>query len=977
MVRTVMNPATGERIAVGSERYYELLATGRVRDSGGGVLQPLVRAVDDLEVRVHRIQDPSNQSEEDRDTILRFPASQRTADAVNAYVAGAPWDTTIGPLLENQFLRDNATDLTIGPFHFRRNANDPYGALQAVDIDFHMFLRMVQRERERNLRADNPLRIPYTNIDLNPGSDAMCVARFLGVETRPRSLTGMLILAQSRDIPVVAYDILGNERCRSHPDADNRPDVHRCIVYADHVYPITFGTEPKRIDGPLRFIEEEYPDRMTPPDAFQRLVYLEKNAMVYEQTRSLLIANTGQYDGIWMPRRPTTEDWMGPLIRAVPECVWDEATMSMFAQGTSVLSYSATCIREQTGQSLDRFATIDMSKCYYNVMRYLCDQVAFPMLGANVFTRFVPFDPSKDKDDAVAFYLVQEDLREYGITRNLLPYVTLNLLRKHGVRVTPFAICHMVSLGMNVGKKLAQAMEDHVGSSAERQKKVARVVGIWGITSRTYTQRFELCSHEPNRGPSDDEVAYYTTRYPDWHLEGRYMRRISDKLCLMNRFHAYVSILHYANFVVLQKLFEIREDTGRMPVKIRVDSLTYQDTPFTRAKDLLEPFMHSQRLKWWYEPIVAWKPEDPKYAPTDPSPVHLSLQDQPRNQRNVCFVGPPGTGKTTRAIREYGDVIDFYVCYSNRGRVRLSAMAGVPLDRCKTVHGLFGVWDTRINPNISTLSHLRDATVLLDEGQAVNRTMWGWFVMAMAQLNTRLITCMDPDQVSPVKDMEDKAIPIAPFMGRVIRLLHNYRNDDALIEARQQVLAGTYRATLTPLSDDTVWTRQNIAYYRKTCEIVNKDVTWRLGLAVGDPATRYLVRKPWRKTLVRGDVVVYDGRCLCGDAVVGAYVYLTAGELIDMMRRGILDWGYCLTVHSTVGATLDGPVTFWDWDDHDMDPSSVRVRYTAITRVRSLDGCVFRSSPSTSKRPREEQEQPPTSSFRSPTAEPDDPPLSA
>lgn len=946
--RRVMDLTSGRRVRVGSAEYNELLRSGRARDMGGETLQPLMRASDDFAIQVYEIWDPSRQARSIRNTLIVLPGSQALADAVNAYVAGGRWDQTIGPFIPNAFMRANIANFAIGPFRFDRNDNDLDGEVDEVTIDVGTLNRMMRLDRMRNLRADAPLRLPFTNIDLNAGDDGMCVGRFLGTDVEPTTLQGMLDKATEMRLMVEVYDVLGGLRTDNHQEVTLRTAVappSRCVVYGDHVYPIMWGKEPELVEGPMRFVAEEAPELLFPPDAFERRLWLDHRVMCYKDTGKTYVANTPTMDGVWMRLRPATEEWMRDVIRLPRECVWDPATLDTFVRGTSVLAMSLPCIRatNPNHDPLDGFVTIDMSKCYYWACWAVLNAERFSLpFSVDVHTRFVPCDDKLgDNLRRDAFYLVQENLRHLGLLRNLLPGYTIKLLRANNVTVTVYAECVMRRVnGWQRGalKKITDVTSPPVAEFEARRKAFATVVGIWSITTDDEQREIELCSHVDGQEVGLEEKLYYASRYPDWKLvDGWRFQRVSSTPRLYNRAHAWVAVVHMANHLCLEKLFQIkRECVGWAPVKIHVDSLTYAFSPFHRRKEELAPYLQHDVLRSFAEAPWHWKFEEPKLAVTPPSSVKLGVPPETVYERNMTYTGPPGTGKTTRAMRDH--VFDYAVCYSNRGACRLAGMGSVDPTRCMTVHKLLKCWNTYYRPIVVGLEHLKGARVFVDEAQACSRRMWAWFAFLYEKLDVSFVFAMDPDQVGPVEDEE--RIEIGPFMGRVIRMLVNYRNDTDLVEARERVLRGTYQATfMSP--DDTRFTQMNIAHYRNTCARVNREVRERLALVPGQ-AGLYQVLKPHQGFgLVHGDVMRYDGTHMRSEGTM-FNLRMHADAVRKLMQKGFLDWGYCLTVHSTVGMTIEEPLTIHDWDDDNNTDYYRALKYTAMTRVRSLTDVYFR-----------------------------------
>jgi hypothetical protein len=348
----------------------------------------------------------------------------------------------------------------------------------------------------------------------------------------------------------------------------------------------------------------------------------------------------------------------------------------------------------------------------------------------------------------------------------------------------------------------------------------------------------------------------------------------------------------------------------------------------------------------------------------------ITVEDTPQND-NLTHYGPPGTGKTWTAHRNHRNgtrPLDIQACFSNAGVTRLRN--DLPEVEAMTMHRLFKIkfygrgHRVRIQPDVKRLEELRGKSILVDEAQANDIRFFTLFAIATYEYGIRFTFCMDVDQVLAVdarlrwnRVRQDDMVATIPMdsalLGRKIRMSQNHlsRNDAELARARRLVLDG--KLTTTPSAKPTMdvlpngvhaWTgtKMNLCAKRKTKHRINAYIVEQMGLSPGDPG-RYVSRAS-RKGRNKGDIYDYDPGTQLMHPVYfrGDPIYVSRENLQKSMvdkapeRRDNWDWGYCHTTHSVVGSTFDERITVWEWDDENNVPDYIRLKYTAMTRVKHM-----------------------------------------
>ncbi len=862
-------------------------------------------------IEMQRITNPSDGNVEPRHEGLGVTdnGAQMLQDVIDGNGGDLDWDAFRGEIADAWYGRQLHA-FTFGPYHFTApTPQQPNGTMELLN-------RNIVHDWAENgvmpLLANEPVRLPFTNVLLNSGDNDSCVDRFLGLALGPEERTpiGIIRICERRQIPCKLYDVWGGVWFRTPRDMavpDDRVPLS-AVVYAGHIYPTTDGGPPMLISRPIHTHEDATNELMFRAEQTQNALYFQRGQAHYiatpQDARDLSSMENFVPDGVHVGD-PAMKEWMDDLIRAVPRFGWDFDTLRILKEALHALHKDTI-----PTNAYHAYTGIDMDKCYYNCLKSLAKDRR--LWTTSVFCRWQPVTP--DEHDTLIpvwneLYLLSAEsavhLEQYGIRSNLVTAGMLSMLRRvrnqrypngHVLRATHrLRTISNANMCKDIDEELAK-WEDHL----DWQKEYAVVNGIFGRISNVMAYWFSV------NGCTTGELQHYAERYGFQVYGGELMNRTSDDVVIRNRFHIHAAVVLEANEQVLRIMLENQTALGILPSKIKVDSLIYPTVAATMRPGLRTP---------------------PGWHVTVPTPPAIPVTVMPQRlvnpsmlpdtmYENCTYIGPPGTGKTHAALRRSFDIA---VCYSNKGARRVGG---------HTIHSAFMVWDEDGWPSFE---RVKDAVVFVDEAQCVSRKLWAMFYEAYLLHNTRFIFAMDLDQLPPVNEPR---VQITPFHGEIIHMTTDYRNDDGLQSMRALVLDGLFRPMITRHTDH--YTRVNIAYFNRTCKRVNELLLEQEGRSHGDDGIPYIAkntskRHGWMKNEM---------------------FRRTNGVMISTMREDFrveeLDKeavvqhfhvAYCTTIHKQIGETIVEPFTIWDACHPLFDKP---LMYTAVTRAMSCDQITFR-----------------------------------
>lgn len=906
-IQRVLNPLSGRRLQVGGQRYNALT-------NPGGPLRPVRRGLEidyGEAIRITHIIDPSDGTVHERDALVAVPLRDRPM--VRAVVEGRePYFRRMADWVADNWvpqLGHYIGRFEYGPREWTRVDTEADGEPGIIPPVARMQNRagVLRFLRQRGIRCDNPLLLPFINVDTNAGgTEGLCIQRFLEcalLDPDDTSVRGIIRTADHYRLSVRLVDLMSTTIAETVYVRDNAPE-RVGLIYNHHVYPLLDG------DSALVLNQGDGPEYDGIPEMYTRLN--DRNYMMYRNNHTFYTP-----EGKCSMSHDTAlfEDWMSKLFVITPPALgYDDQTLEILRRGTVGLYYADR--PPGTMLNPDDYVAIDMSKCYYRTLMHLLEMQRLPTI--SMYDRFeeIPF-PDQLLMQAVGpndLLLVDADLTKYGFRTNLIngkAYETWHEFGQPPLRVT--AILRLRNEETGAQRKMLKELETY---DADKQKKYALINGMFGKLRSTREEWIEV--------RDTIEQTYYQEEHGFQARGEDCMSRVKVTPISNSRFHVYMAVVHTANALVLRHmLYILRGIPGAgLPSKIKIDSLTYERrrlrSPFDPSgRRALQRFVAGDQ--WHFEPLRADVPLMQPMLYRHFTVTSFS-DNLPTYERNITFVGPPGVGKTYQALRLNPDV---KCCFSNKGARRIG---GITMDSALgMVPGGYSLsWDRE---------KIAGKLVFVDEAQALRPRHWGILKFAYLHLGTSFIFALDPDQIPPV---EHEKYPVRehPFWGNVTRLTVDHRNEACLVAARESVLRGDFEPDVR---DDGPLTMYNIAYTHRTCEIVNKAVTQHLGLHWLGPG-RYIVKNEHRTSRTfKGEILYRDvmGRWHRdepdGDVVENAWA--------DASAKRYVKWAYCVTIHSTIGETIRDPYTIWDIGHPGF---SKKLLYTALTRGLSLRQITFR-----------------------------------
>lgn len=954
--QSVVNPLTLRRIIVGGAVFRRLMDAGF--DQAGDILirqRVIADNANAITVTVTEAVHPAYPDEIlPRNSTITF-RGRGIGRALNDFVFGGErWADTlgrfnvrIGPL---ELLQFNVVG-AIGQAGVRRNPDDIDGEIQDAGEPEPAL------QRQQPLRADDPLRVPFSNIDLNAGDDGECVQRWLGY--RPDECTPEKIIeeANRRRDNVMLLDLFNNIMLET-PDAHKK---HRAIksalIYGNHVYPITEGKYLKLIQDPVRSVEEEAPEVETYIGMINWMnnQLVSEHAMMYRHNGIYHIANTDLMDGKWTREPPSAEPWLSEIIDAMPRCDgWSPSTLHIFKEGTLDLLHTAGGMIAYTNDVmfLNRYLTAwDMERAYHRVFTSLCSNNLGQYLtvpNPSIFDEFERVLACSGVIDNEHWYLMTEPPAFLGLSSSLVPGCTMRLLFDRGLAEPTHRISFKHETRHMRHKKTLENLD------MTQQKTFARVgIGMFGRVIMGDSVEVKLENHDPDEPFDPWQIHWYRSKGFTYNEMTGVMCKNDDMIDIKNRMPLWCATVHGTNFIVLKRLLEIMDQYNALPVAIRVDGLAYENSHISTT-DLETEMRKDPEEDGQLQPYLRWEPSVVKPMTLTNPRQYRSWDPKMLPTNNVTYTGPPGTGKTYAVHQLHKDnhiKLDAQLCFSNKGKQRLARdLPDVP---AFTVHGFFDIY-ARARGRGLDIKRFKGMTIFVDEAQACTRDQWGYFAEAY-YAGARFYFAMDPRQVGPV---EEETIPVVSFMGEVKELTHDHRNDAALQVAREMFWDDDTRFNpdIKP-HDARPLLASNIAYTNRTCRWINEWYAIDNNLKPGDPG-KYLVNEQVKKHKLENGMLVHI------NTDHEHAIRMEPEEIIRLFRkkrkkgRGrrrdtrpdtVLSWGYATTAHSTIGETIKDPeqMGLWgitkppDYTDDDMR----RVLYTGMTRVEKYNQLQFRACP--------------------------------
>lgn len=929
--RHVVNPVTGRLISVASGQYNLLLRSGVMADIGEEELVPVFRT--GIVMTVTNVFDPSNLEDVVERRGTQFVLDPQATAAANRFVRGEPWATTLGanghlPLWYARF----AARFTFGnvPTVYARNPDDHDGPGVPPDpAGIQEQIRFMNDIGQFQNRASNPWMLPIKDLDLNQDLDddeGRCMTRFAGMPVS-RNVAEAIRQLDQANIPAVVYDMFGNVWFKTrHPLQNKR--MRRGVSAGGHMY-ILNAKRVELVNEPKFPLEMMQP---TPAD------WCRANRQIMWRDGRSYHTSLGVFsDNIDL------EPWMMELMKLIPRgSGFDLRVLETFQRSTVQLDYEDPMLNVLWDP--DNYFAIDIAKCYWRVFDACVHGFCgFGFFKPNLFTVWRPYND--EEVTTRAFYRTSSDLSFLGLTTAIIPGHTVLLLQQYGVEVNLTAWLPM-EFGPLTDRRL-RAMCAEIRRDDDKMRGYRLINGVFG--------RVQLIKDVWVLLPEIHPVEAHWYRSHGRTVINNVVQEADACMNLVSNYYIHVSVVHLANYMVLRKRFKIEQSHGLRPVKVKTDALVYPFDTDLALKSACGDMDDYDEVNGGQQPrlLCRWVMQDlpdqlPRYYPFTWSPCTDVLIPH-MGTGNASFLGAPGTGKTTIALGLFDSPMrppEYAITMTNRGVMRLKEkcrLHGIPTT-CMTIHKFLGIGISDkqpINPWVLQRKYANETIVLVDEYQSVPTKYWTMLQMLWnGGRGVFFRFCGDENQVSAIEDVIYKT-SWTPWMGERHEMKHDYRNDPALIQAREELLEQCLEVNYiwSPYGDPVH--QMNIAFRVPTVERVNAMYVSKHRLEWGDDGRYVVLKQSKRYGLETGELLIRHGdtmRRWCG----GDSVVLPLSVMKALRDSKILDWGWAVTIHKMLGETITEPYTIWDWDDDCYLPNYARVKYTALTRGRVLDAIEFR-----------------------------------
>ena len=507
--------------------------------------------------------------------------------------------------------------------------------------------------------------------------------------------------------------------------------------------------------------------------------------------------------------------------------------------------------------------TIDCNKCYYTTAtesNYIERYGIF-----SIFDKFEPF--SKQDINEYSFYQIHApESYKFGVTTNFVGGRTLKALRNLNIQIRILKVLNPYKVVSWEHNKIKELFDDH--------KKFNIYNGMCGKVDVFFSTEIEI------NDPLERE--YLLNDHPEFWNNPFKQNVITtvDRFNVVNGYlHRYLTVVDAANARVLRTLRNIN-----LPcIKIKTDSLTFKSN---------------------VAPPEGWKCEEYRPSLSNTSYVNKLKIHNTNYERNVCILGPPGTGKSHLVKNEYR--YDYAAAYTNKSALNCSTQE----IQGQTLHVLFNLMSTK------SLFHLKDKTVWIDEISMIPRWIWGYIIEAYINFNTSFIFSGDFNQTTPVGE---NTLCVINFLGKIKKLTKDYRNDNQVIDMRESILKGDLDHNTIIYSNKDELPLCNIAYTNEKVTEVNNMIVEKYNLIWGAKGTKVIANETVKKL---------------GIAKNQSYILTDTFEvkngvkLPEELFTKLFKWGYCYTVHKSQGDTIKE-----DLGIHEFKKYNKSIQYTAITRV--------------------------------------------
>ena len=814
-----------------------------------------------------------------------------------------------------------------------------------------------------------PKTLPYINYALNESGDVNCFYNHLTNTYKKISkksiekfnvddgvnLKSVTEFCEKYKIPCKLYNIVGRQIYgNDFPRNKNHPEL--CgIISQNHFYPKLGG---KYNDKPE--LNKEQEETYKDSEAIIEKIIYKKNNNIYTN------------NGVHKSYEITDREIDNELFRAL------KPNFNYLSENEKSIKVRPLMYFHKNINSVKY--EYDMKKAYFNVAYKLLDG-EYP-----IFSCFDLWDKYNGDEEICEYYyyLITEKktlaLNNYGITGNFRTGAMISFLYQNDLisksdieyvkRPSYIASWNDIKIKINnmVDKMVRQKLnlepkinitDEHIKES-QIDKGFVFYNGILGEHIHETNESIYYLNE------NEYDLLNFNLDNEEWTYEGSgencIFKRSRKGFKYLNNTTIYNNVVEMTNIIMIQNILHIKKNTGKMPYKIKTDSIAYdcevdiipEHTKLFKIVTI-DPKNLINKQNLYVKCDNIFKPDCgilTTYENGQDIIDNIKSDELSNITKNISYQGCPGTGKTTKVLNNhayYRSTTVTNVCCLN---ISTEDIKG------QTIYSLLKMYDP--DRWYSAMVALMGKTVWIDEFSMVNRNMWNFFLILCIKYNCKLIISGDINQISPVgeRKIDKDNIVFKTIMGETEILKTDYRNDKDIITLRDFVNNQHSSKIYTKFKslnchDDFTNYDRHIAFTHRCCRYINKKIMEK---------HNYIFKIKYIKDKNRPDHFPYydysdisEGVILSCRATYKAsgiykgdlwkvkkreedYSYLLVNmrtdteakfERLDMKYFKI---GFCITAHSSQGLTITDDLCIHEIKK--MITMDKDLLYTAITRAR-------------------------------------------
>lgn len=807
-------------------------------------------------------------------------------------------------------------------------------------------------------------KLPFMNYEENNSGDINCFYNYL-CDTYKKiskkqmekfnvndgvSLENITEFANKYKIKCYLYNIAGRCIYKNEFQRNKNHPAIIAIISSNHIYPIKNANNTYKPELSKNEVDFEEKDNM---------IYYEKNNKLYS------------FDG-WMN---TNKDDANQQIMDIIDYDMFKGLKPSFTYKSDIkVIKSIMYLDEQIEEAKYEY---DLNKAYYNIAYNIFDD-QYP-----IFTCFDLWNKYNDEEiNNYYYYTISREaltnLKQYGINDNfragfMIEYLLKQkLITKNNIEYFKkpsylgqwsYFKSKMEQIINNVVRKKLKLDKDiEITETHIKKAGVDKSFSLYnGILGKCIYNNDEKFYYLPE---NEAELLNFGLKEEEWTYYGEgdecVFERNKTQFKYLNNTSLYNVIVEMTNYVMLKNICYIKKKTGLMPLKIKTDAIAYNKeievlpeyveyfkliTTDDKAKNIQNLYKKNETFYKGYFNISE--------SYNDIEKININIDNELETIKdNISYQGAPGTGKTTKVMKEHTYNIATTitnVCCRNITNKDVEA---------ETLYTNLQLY----NPDNwhKAMKKMAGKTVWIDEFSMMPRFIWNFLLLLSMKYNTKLIISGDVNQTAPVGetkiDINNKIFKI--IMGKMELLTKDYRNDKDIIELRDMIInepLDKIFKKFKELNSKKNWKDydKHICFTNKMCDYINLEIMKERKLKFKINFKYEINKKTKKKEKFFKDMEVSNNvllqcRATCKSKKIykrdiwqvkqnvkdGYELYNIRSKetkYFSMVDMCYFTLGFAITTHSSQGLTIKDDVCIHEI--RKMIQCDLSILYTAITRA--------------------------------------------